>query len=174
MESVKPSGSFQREHENSRNQSESLSEHRKHKRHFSVTDAKRSEKSATSRGTKLPEVADEALALVDAPEAELDGDLEADRRGIAVGQLPVEAAAALEIGRDCGIGSWGGRYPILADYARGPAATRGAIAAGGASVAFALILSLDSCRSRRNPVRFPYSHVIPKSIPTGFSERLTL
>src|SRR5215470_10789883 len=79
MESVKPSGSFQREHENSRNQSESLSEHRKHKRHFSVTDAKRSEKSATSRGTKLPEVADEALALVDAPEAELDGDLEADR-----------------------------------------------------------------------------------------------
>jgi len=62
----------------------------------------------------------------------------------------------------------------MADYVRGPAATRGAIAAGGASVAFALILSLDSCRSRRNPVRFPYSHVIPKSIPTGFSERLTL
>jgi len=67
-----------------------------------------------------------------------------------------------------------GRCPRMADYVRRPKAACGAIAAGGASVAFALILSLDSCRSRRNPVRFPYSHVIPKSIPTGFSERLTL
>ena len=35
----------------------------------------------------------------------------------------------LRASRSCGIGSWGGQRPSLADYVRGPAATRGAIAA---------------------------------------------
>ena len=53
--------------------------------------------------------------------------------------------------------------PSLADYVRGPAAIRGAIAASGASVAFALILSLDSWQiaEKSGPIPiFPrYSHV---------------
>src|SRR5262249_18749962 len=56
-------------------------------------------KSATSCGPKLPEVADEPLPFVDAPEAELHGHLEADGGGIAVGELTVEAAATVQIGR---------------------------------------------------------------------------
>src|SRR5262249_19714905 len=56
-------------------------------------------KSATSCGPKLPEVADEPLPFVDAPEAELHGHLEADGGGIAVGELTVEAAASVQIGR---------------------------------------------------------------------------
>src|SRR5215813_837712 len=54
---------------------------------------------AISRRAKLPEVADEPLPLVDAPEAKLHGHLESHRGGIAVGELTIEAAAAFQIGR---------------------------------------------------------------------------
>src|SRR5262249_60872151 len=56
-------------------------------------------RSTSPRRAKLPEVADYPIALVDAPEAELHGHLEADGGGIAVGELAVEAAAAFQIGR---------------------------------------------------------------------------
>src|SRR5499427_10191443 len=66
--------------------------------------------------------------------------------------------------RLCGIGSWGGslgggvrEWQITSGGRRPPA---GRSPPEGASVSFALILlPLGSCRSRRNPVRFPYSHV---------------
>src|SRR5262245_3510412 len=75
------------------------------------------------------------------------------------------------------LGAPGGRCPSLADYVRGPAATRGAIAAGGGlvlpSLPEGLVLpSPSSSRSTladRGEIRSD-SH-IPTSIPTGFSER---
>src|SRR5215475_8299128 len=63
------------------------------------SDANRRADSTTSHRAKLPEVADESLPLVDAPEAKLHGHLEGHRGGVAVGELTIEAAAAFQIGR---------------------------------------------------------------------------
>src|SRR5215510_4447250 len=77
------------------------------------SDEYRREDSATSRRAKLPEVADEPLPLVDAAEAELHWHLEANRGGIAVGELAVEAAATFQIRRDHHGGRIGAGHQVV-------------------------------------------------------------
>src|SRR5262249_37716014 len=63
---------------------------------------------------ELPEVVDHPLALVDAPEAQLDVHLEVDGGGIAVGELAVEPAPALEVRGHHDSGGIGVRDQVVA------------------------------------------------------------
>src|SRR5262249_45084903 len=96
-----------------------------------ISDEYRLEYTSTSLRAKLPEVADEPLPLVDAAEAELHWHLEANRGGIAVGELAVEAAATFQIRRDHHGGRIGAGHQVVLGEGKDLAAAGKFLVGGG-------------------------------------------
>ena len=112
--------------------------------------------SPPSRASRRPRFLSDARArLADrfAGDRPVSRGPDADRvRGAAgEGDRRFHEAGRLRGMMGCGRGSWGARRPSLADYVIGTGATRGATAAGGASVGYPLVITKDSKAGKFNP-----------------------